>query len=261
MSLGGKLEDFSLPEILQLIGLGSKTGKLTVRGEGKPTCIWFRDGSAISAHPGYRKGKFGDLLVDAGGVKKENIKAALKKQKELTNGGRPARIGTILVEMGFLRKEELIAIIENEIFGSVYEILGKELGEFDFVMESDSFEKDVTAELNTEYVLLEGTRKLDELEYVRKALSDFDSVYEISTDPDFYLTEYTVNEIKIKILIDGKRSIKEIATETKLDIVEVCKTHVKLLQKGIIKLVQTPSEKGLHPLRVTQTRRALFLIR
>ncbi len=255
MSLEGNLEGFSLSEILQLIGMGRKTGKLTVRGDGGAIYIWFRDGSAIFAHPMNRRGKFGNLLLEAGKVKTEHIKAALMKQKKKSNGKKRPRIGTILVEMGFLAKEDLISFIENEIIDSVYEILGKKRGEFDFVKEFDLFENDVTAEINTENILLEVARKIDEWENVKRVLGDFNSVYVISVNPEFYLTNYTVNEFNIKILIDGKRSIKDIAAETKLDILEVCKMHVKLLQKGIIQLVETPPEKEKRPLRAMRTRK------
>ncbi len=243
MALKGDAEDFSLPEVIELIRMGGKTGKLTVIGDGVGICIYFKNGLAIFAHPMYRRDKFGNLLVEAGIVKRKHIEAALYKQKKQPKGEKRLRIGTLLVEMGFVAEEDLVYFIESEIKDSVYEVLKEKQIEFEFVKEFDLYEHDVTARFNIENAVLEGVRKIDEWEEVNRVLGDFDSVYAISEDPEFRLKIFTINEWKIKTLVDGKRSINEITAVAKLDRLEVCKTLAKLLQNDIIRPIETPPEK------------------
>ncbi|MCP4228942.1 MAG: DUF4388 domain-containing protein, partial [bacterium] len=84
MAFKGDIGDFTLPEIVQLIGMGRKTGKLTVDSGGDGVCFYFKNGLAVFCHPLYRKDKIGDVLVKNGIVKRENINAALYKQRKMS---------------------------------------------------------------------------------------------------------------------------------------------------------------------------------
>ena len=55
MELRGNLQDFSLPDIIQLVGFGRKTGVLRVDGVGGDAALYFEDGNVVHAvYPGVR---------------------------------------------------------------------------------------------------------------------------------------------------------------------------------------------------------------
>jgi len=51
MGLKGKIEDFNISEIIQLIGQQSKTGMLTVRRSNKEVRVFFVNGNACEWNP------------------------------------------------------------------------------------------------------------------------------------------------------------------------------------------------------------------
>ncbi len=52
MGLDGNLEDFPLPDVLQLINMGSRTGLLIITKNDSPAHIWFERGQAVHAEVG-----------------------------------------------------------------------------------------------------------------------------------------------------------------------------------------------------------------
>ena len=243
MAFTGDIIDFPLPEVVQLIAMGRKTGKLTIDNDGEGICICFTDGFAVCAHPLYQKDKIGNILVRNGIVNSEHIDAALYKQRKLKKKDRQLRIGTILVDMGYLTEEDLVFFIENEIKNTIYKVLSENRGKYEFTNDYDLSEQDIVGSLNVENTILEGMRQIDEWGEITRTLGDFDSVYVISVDPEYDFGKFTINEWKVITLIDGKRSINEINLVAKLDRLDVCKTLSELLKEDIIRLIETPPEK------------------
>ena len=53
----GSLQDFSLPDLLQILALGNATGALTLRSEGRQGQFLFKDGKLLDAKLGARNGE------------------------------------------------------------------------------------------------------------------------------------------------------------------------------------------------------------
>lgn len=66
----GSLQDFSLPDLLQILALGNATGTLTLRSEGRVGSFLFKEGKLMDARLGNRMGEdaAADLFVWASGV-------------------------------------------------------------------------------------------------------------------------------------------------------------------------------------------------
>lgn len=66
----GSLQDFSLPDLLQILALGNATGTLTLRSEGRNGQFLFRDGKLVGAKQGSLASQdaAADLFLWTGGV-------------------------------------------------------------------------------------------------------------------------------------------------------------------------------------------------
>lgn len=53
----GSLQDFRLPDLLQILAIGNGTGSLTIRSEGRQGQLYFKDGVLVGARIGDRWGK------------------------------------------------------------------------------------------------------------------------------------------------------------------------------------------------------------
>ncbi len=159
MSLEGRLEDLSLPDIFQIISLSKRSGVLTlIRKEGTGRLV-FNQGKVIYASSD-NKSRLGYTLVRKGIITDEDLENGLRVQK-VKRSKKP--LGTVLVEMNVLNREVLKKEIEEHITEVIRDFLKWEHGSFHFELGGVSEEEIVMKNgLEAEFLLLEATRLQDE---------------------------------------------------------------------------------------------------
>ena len=167
MSLVGRLEDLALPDIFQIISLSKKTGTLIVRSRKGTGMIVFKDGQVIQAGSDSIRDSLGNMLVSQGLLTEAALTKALAVQKRETD--KP--LGMILVEAGAVAPDTLEGVVRKQIEEIIYDLLDWEEGFFNFELgdispkdkiEIDTQEFLLRAGISAEYLLMEGTRILDE---------------------------------------------------------------------------------------------------
>ena len=167
MSLVGRLEDLALPDIFQIISLSKKTGTLVVRSRKGTGMVVFKNGQVIQAGSDTIRDSLGNILVSQGTVTSADLAKALKTQQESTD--KP--LGMILVELGAVTSQTIETVIRQQIEEIIYDLLAWEEGFFNFelgeIAPRDKIEIDtqdllLRSGLSAEYLLMEGTRILDE---------------------------------------------------------------------------------------------------
>ncbi|HET6364368.1 MAG: DUF4388 domain-containing protein [Nitrospirota bacterium] len=167
MSLVGRLEDLALPDIFQIISLSKKTGTLIVRSRRGTGMVVFKGGQVIQAASDSIRDSLGNILVSQGMVTETSLSRALALQK----GESEKPLGMILVEMGAVLAQTLETVVRKQIEEIIYDLLAWEEGFFNFELgeiapkdkiEIDTQEFLLKSGISAEYLLMEGTRILDE---------------------------------------------------------------------------------------------------
>jgi hypothetical protein len=167
MSLVGRLEDLALPDIFQIISLSKKTGTLIVRSRKGTGMVVFKDGQVIQAASDSIRDSLGNILVSQGMLTEGVLSKALASQR--TEIDKP--LGMILVGMGAVPAQTLESVVRKQIEEIIYDLLAWEEGFFNFelgeIAPKDKIEIDTQEFLlkhgiSAEYLLMEGTRILDE---------------------------------------------------------------------------------------------------
>jgi hypothetical protein len=167
MSLVGRLEDLGLPDIFQIISLSKKTGTLVVRCRKGMGMVVFKDGQVIQAASDGIRDSLGNILVSQGMLSEPALAQALARQKREAD----TPLGMILVEMGMVPPETLQTVVRKQIEEIIYDLLAWEEGFFNFELgeiapkdkiEIDTQEFLLKSGISAEYLLMEGTRILDE---------------------------------------------------------------------------------------------------
>ena len=167
MSLNGKLEDVSLADVMQFVHLGRRTGTLSLSRGSQEAEIGFHRGQIVSAWaPGSKR--LGDLLVAANEVDPQVMAEMLRIQAS----EQPRRsLGQVLVTSGTLEFDDIRKVIEEQIEKSIYELVTWTTGSFEFALDELKPIDDIAMypgdvipklDLNTQMVLLEATRIMDE---------------------------------------------------------------------------------------------------
>ncbi len=229
MAIKGSLREASLPDVLQLLALGQKTGCLTLSDRSNLGHIYFREGRICFASIVNRRDRFGDILVKRGKITAEQLEQAVTAQEKK----RDRKLGELLVELGAITQSDLEEYIRIQVQESVYFLFTWVQGTFRFDSEVTPEGFDVQLSINPQSLLLEGAHRVDEWSLIEKRVPSFDHVFAVDegslAEAEVKLTE---EQRAIVVLMDGKRTVGQLREESGLTEFETGKALYGLLTAG-----------------------------
>src|SRR4051812_47986370 len=231
MAIRGSLREASLPDVLQLLSMGKKTGCLSVTHRNSFGYIYFDRGRISYASIVNRRDRLGDMLVKLGTITQAQLDVGLALQDKQ----RDKRLGELLVEQGAITIEQLHEAIDVQIREAVYFLFTWNQGTFNFEADGVPDAADYTVSINPESLLLEGARRVDEWGLVEKKIPSFDIVFE--ADPAKVLgsdAPLTTEQRAVLDLVDGVRDVQAIIDASGYVEFEVGKALYGLLNAGFI---------------------------
>ncbi len=102
MAIKGSLREASLPDVLQLLAMGQKTGCLSVADRSNLGSIFFDHGRICHAAIVNRRDRLGEVLVKGGAISTEQLDAAMRAQAR----DRDRKLGELLVDMGAITRAD-----------------------------------------------------------------------------------------------------------------------------------------------------------
>jgi tetratricopeptide (TPR) repeat protein len=253
MAIKGSLKEASLPDVLQLLAMGKKSGCLSVTHRQSFGYIYFDKGRICYASIVNRRDRLGDILVKNGLI----TQAQLDESVGVQNTQRDKRLGEILVERAFIAREELHRYIRLQIEEAVYYLFTWNQGTFNFEADVVPDEQDFLVSINPESLLLEGARRVDEWSLIEKKIPSFDLVFEIDRNRLAENTaEFTTEQETLVRLIDGKRDVAGLIDESGLGEFDAGKALYGLVTAGFLHRVgrTKPAETVSSDARVTEHR-------
>ena len=213
MAIRGSLKEASLPDVLQLLSMGKKTGCLSVGHRGSFGYIFFDKGKISYASIVNRRDRLGDMLVKNGKITQEQLNHAVDVQIRR----RDKKLGELLVEQKALTRDQLQEFLKVQIEEAVYFLFTWTDGSFNFEPEVEPEHQDILVSISPESLLLEGARRVDEWSLIEKKIPSFDVVFEIDR------AQLQANESKLTReqrvvlgLIDGVRDVQAVFDESGL---------------------------------------------
>jgi hypothetical protein len=244
LDLQGSVENFSLPEILQLVATTRKTGTLAIQNQNAIVMVYFKDGNIIYAYGPQQTYHIGQLLKELDVLTPEQLEQAVKIQTESETS---ARLGEILIAQNFINRGELETVVKTQIEELLYSLLGWQTGQFKFYEDQLPTEEEITVRLSVENVILEGLRRFDELNMAQSALPDIDAVYTIAASQAGRQREVAMaaSEWNVMALVDGHRTLKEICETSQIDYDETMARLARLKIAGIITVTEKKAKSPI----------------
>jgi tetratricopeptide (TPR) repeat protein len=238
MAIKGSLREASLPDVVQLLYLGRRTGSLSVASEHNFGSIWFDEGWITFAGMVARVDRIGERLVAAGKISANQLEEAIASQSAMP--GR--KLGEMLVHLGLVTAAELDAELRRQVEETIYTLFSWTSGTFSFEVGARPDVPATTLRLNPEGLLLEGARRVDEWSVIAKKITTVDAVYAYEGDPGTHTddnSQLVESERRVLPLIDGISTVREIVEGTGLSEFEVCRVLFGLLSAGRLRRVGT----------------------
>ena len=231
MAIRGSLREASLPDVLQLLAMGQKSGCLSVTHRHSFGNVYFDRGRISFASIVNRRDRLGDLLVKNGLIARAELDAAIALQEQSPE----RKLGEILIAERLLAREELHQYIKHQIEEAVYFLFTWAQGTFSFEADVRPDAQDILVSINPESLLLEGARRVDEWSLIEKKIPSFDLIFAIDRA---HLEESKValapaQELLVP-LIDGQRDVAGLIDESGLGEFEVGKALYGLITAGFV---------------------------
>ncbi|HEY3317244.1 MAG TPA: DUF4388 domain-containing protein [Coriobacteriia bacterium] len=252
MALRGNLKDFSLPDVFQLVTLSRKTGILRIkRADSAEGSVWFRDGDVFFAQSNWHREPLGERLVSAGKVTPSALARVLDVQK--TEGSAGRRLGQILVDEGYITDKVLEAFVQEQIQDTIFDLFRWDEGDFDFDPLEGVPDEDIGLSVSIENIVMEGSRRLEEWNRIKKKIPSMEIVFKMATAPGEGTFEISLKPVEwnLLLLVDGTRSVSDLASETSRTDFEVARVLYGLFSAG---LLEVASDEEVEKLRVERGR-------
>jgi len=249
VSFAGNLNTVSLPDVFQLIFTSKMTGALKITKDKDEKNIYFKSGMLIFATSNDSQDLFGNILVKKGRISREDLNKVIAGQQ----GGK--KIGAMLVEKNLFTREEIIECLKMQIEEIVYSLFGWKDGLFEFIQDKSAPSDAILSELNPMNIIMEGTRRIDEWEELKKILPPDNTILELARDPAFKTEQINLskNEIVMMALIGSGKMVSKIIEESYLDRFITCKALANLLQQGLLR----PAKEVVEEKSVEMEQKAL----
>ncbi|UCG61810.1 MAG: DUF4388 domain-containing protein [Candidatus Zixiibacteriota bacterium] len=233
LGLQGNIEKFTLPEIFQLIASSRKSGTLGIQRDDSIIMVYFKEGEIIYGYGPRQTFHLGQLLKEKKIITEEQLEQAVRIQARTENS---KRLGEIMTSRGFIDRADLEAVIQKQVEELLYSLLSWQTGSFKFYENQFPTDEEITVRLSVENVILEGLRRIDEMNLVKENLPDMAEVYTISAAQGGRTRDVSLQakEWNIMALVDGHRSIGEICKASPIDRHETLKKLAQLKLAGLI---------------------------
>jgi tetratricopeptide (TPR) repeat protein len=231
VAIKGSLKEASLPDVLQLLSLGQKTGCLSITDQSSLGYIYFDSGRICYATVVNRRDRLGDILVKSGKISQIQLDEAIRRQ----GNDRDKRVGELLVEIGALPRAELEQFMRLQIEDAVYFLFTWRRGNFTFESDIRPHKQDFLVSIDPEGLLLEGARRVDEWSLIEKKIPSFDLLFRLDKERlDGADVRLTAEQERIIPLLDGSRDVRTIMEETGLMEFDVGKALYGLIMAGFV---------------------------
>lgn len=239
MAIKGSLKEASLPDVLQLLSLGQKTGCLSVADRSNLGNIYFQDGWICYASIVNRRDRLGDLLVKHGKVTHEQLGDAIDRQAR----ERDKKLGQILLQRGAITQADLEHYVRLQVEESVYYLFTWTQGSFRFDADVRPEGEDVVLSINPESLLLEGARRVDEWSLIEKKVPSFDTVFSVDHERLSTSDVQLTNEQRLLVdLLDGERDVTDLMEESGLSEFDTGKGLYGLITAGFVHRTSSKSQ-------------------
>lgn len=245
----GNIEGFGIADLFSMLNMTMKTGALSISSGEAVKSIYFRKGEIIFASSNLPEDRLGTILYRTGKMSKTQLEEA---EKSLTPG---TRFGSLLLRKELIAPKDLWWGVKYQLEEIIFSVFSFDTGDFLFVEGVGPEEDLVRFSLNTQNLLMEGYRRLDEWRLICEKIPSKGLIMSLKEKtPNM---ELTPTMQKVLTMVDGKADVAEVIRRSQLGEFSSYKILYQLLNAGILHIVgreekaEPREDEGVLKLRST----------
>jgi hypothetical protein len=232
VSFMGELSDVGVADLLYLLALRRQTGKLSISTQGEEATLFLDKGQLSFVSSTNMGTRLGRMLLRLGYLDVEQLRQALREQE---TAGRGQGLGTILLACGWITETELARCVEEQCVEILARVIAADRGMFVYQRTPAQPNRTEIVPLNSDRILLEATRRTDELMALRGLLPGpstplmlspaIDEVADTLTDPEVFVAA---------TLQAGAATLAEVAGSVVMDEPALWRAIIGLRERGLL---------------------------
>lgn len=238
MALKGRLEDFGITQLLNLINLARKTGTLYLEGAQKNSYLCFREGKLIYAALEGVEDSLPVILQRANVFTPEQVRMIQTNMPGKTD----REIAQVLITSGRLQQQVVVKSVRDYVLDLVYQIFSWSEGQFRFEPSKLPVQGKIATSIALENVIMEGSRRVKEWERLQDELPDLDVPLKFADRPTTPLRDVnlSVEEWRVISFVNPSNTIRQIAQFNSMSELQIRKIVYSLLQAGLVEIIRPP---------------------
>jgi curved DNA-binding protein CbpA len=236
--LQGDLTRETLADVIRTLYVDRRSGILHLAQGKTSKRIYFRKGSMIFANSDVESDRLGEFLIRQGVIDRSSFEETTEKMKDTGH-----RFGRTVVELGYCTAEGMEQKVVEQIQAIIYSLFDWDAGDYRFEQHEHPVDEDIILNLSTADIILEGARRLGDIEKVRRALGDSSGILEQNEDPLLLyqkMTTLSQSEYFILSRVDGTSSMDDIFAVSPLPEDETLRCIYGLVSAGVLVLKGGP---------------------
>ncbi len=233
MALKGNLQDFNTTQLLNLVNLARKTGKLTLGGQSQDAYLFFKEGRLIHASTNSEEGHLAAMLFKAGKLTEGQVQSATQNSNSSDR-----IIGKYLMDAKMVSRDDIIQGVKDYMLEIVYDLFTWADGTFTFEQNLLPAKDRITVPLNLDNVILEGSRRIQEADRLQDELPDLSTIALKITDKPLRDVKLTQDDWRVISHIHPRNSVKQIAQNNNMDEFQIRKIVYGMMQAGIVEVIR-----------------------
>ena len=240
--LTGSLKTMSLPDLLQWVGFGRKTGTLSLKSGPLHKKIYFQEGAIIGSSSNDAREYLGQFMLSEGIISEQQLKDAFDLQAQTK-----VMLGRILVKKGLVSENKVGDILRLKAEETIYSLFLWADADFEFLESELPPGDQVLISIRVDDVLMEGLRRYDTSKKIRQSLPHNGVVLKRTAKalaPEIASKTFPK---RIYDLIDDKRTLADIILEAHASEYIVCQVLFVMVQKRYLEVARGTAPAAARP--------------
>lgn len=231
----GRLEDFSLVDLLQAMNLDNKSGALHLHSDrGGSGIVYFDQGTTVGAQEQDREAlTLGNVLQQLQFASKQQMDHVFQQQTQDALG---KRIGARLVDKGFITGQQLERALRTQTLWTIRELSLWKTGDYVFQAGEKMPDDAVAPRTETTAAVMEALRYQHEWDRLEYLLPEGMRTYlTLASDPPVdHSLQFHPEAWRIIAKVNAHHTVRRIATALRMPELDVARMAGPLVQEGLL---------------------------
>lgn len=246
MTLKGNLRDFSITQMLNLITLAQKTGTLAIHNQRGTAMVAFHKGKLAWAGLERKDISLSQILHQAKVITTTQFRTLKERAANMSD----KELGLLLVNSGYVTQQQVLESLQAHYTAVLMRLFDWDEGEFYFENSAIIPEDRIPVRMKLENIIIEGSRKAQELKTLKEELPNLDLALKFTDRPGVNIQNIRLSEEEWRVvnLVNPKNTLLQIAKAAKLSELQMRRIAFSLLNAGLVELVRHEDQLTLPTL-------------